>query len=159
INACSPDEELPETCNANTIERARQRYVYDPNPDCIYAGNISGYPGGQKQAFGCIPPTKFCFGSSTCKGEGTTAAYSCSDGQVICNPMIFGLQADGETPFCIDRQQNATLMCDQISSGQETSRHPFLSSASEPTGWRQTSGIREAWNEFSDRLFQMCHTN
>lgn len=161
LSSCSPNATLSSTCTASRIEAARKKYASDANPDCIYAGSVSVYKDGQKKSFACMPPTKFCFGSGNCASEiGTKmeAAYSCASGQVICNPMLFGIKSDGETPFCVSRQKNATLACESESSG-EKAHHPFLSSKAKPTGWKKTTGLREAWDEFARRLFQLCHKN
>jgi hypothetical protein len=151
FGACEPQAE--NVCDGSSVEQARRQYASDPDPDCIYAGGISTYQDGRKRAYKCIAPSQFCFGSTTCTnstGERMSADYSCEQGQVICNPLIFGVHSDGETPFCIEKSAQATATCDDESRADEGAVTPLD---------QEHAGLKEAWNDFSDRLFKMCHQN
>lgn len=148
---CSPESAI-ETCDAASTEDARRKYLSDSNPNCIYAGNVTKYDDGVKRMYRCEAPREFCFGSTGCKndaGEKQKADYSCGAGQVICNPLLFGVKSDGKTPFCIPRQTTATSSCDELSKSEESVQpldqdHP---------------GIQEAWTDFADRLESVCRSN
>ncbi len=151
LRTCEPKAQV--TCDADAIEDARRRYVSDSNPDCIYAGSVVGYEGGVKRSFKCEPPRSFCFGSSSCRsdsGEAMSPAFSCGMKGVLCNPLLFGVQSDGKTPFCVDRTANATLSCEARSS-EDPEAVQILDS--------EHAGVREAWDEFAGRLNQLCEGN
>ncbi len=149
---CAPGSETPKTCNAAEVESARRKYASDKsNSDCIYAGSISSYPDGKKHPYGCQAPTEFCFGSLDCSNEDLSrkkADYSCDEGKTICNPLIFGVQSDGKSPFCIDKGARATAACDDQSS-QAKDRVSPLDEAH--------LGLKESWNEFTEHLNKLCH--
>jgi hypothetical protein len=151
FQTCGPPAE--KTCDADKVEKARQQYATDPNPDCIYAGSISNYQDGKKRAYKCVAPSQFCYGSMTCaraNGERLKADYSCATNQVICNPLLFGVQADGKSPFCIEKGAQATSTCDETSKADK--------GAVSPLG-QTHAGLKEAWNDFSDHLYKMCNEN
>jgi hypothetical protein len=150
---CAPNADVPATCDADSIEAARTRYASDSSPDCIYAGQVVGYEGGQKRSYKCEAPHSFCFGASNCRsdsGEAMTPAFTCGTTSVICNPLLFGVKADGKTPFCVERSGNATSSCDSLASSEEGAVQPLD---------QQHAGIREAWNDFADKLSRLCQTN
>lgn len=153
LASCSPESANAETCDATKIEDARRKYVSDANPDCIYAGGVTGYENGQKRSFKCAPPHAFCFASRNCQsdaGEAMKPDYTCGSSKVICNPLLYGVKSDGKTPFCVSREARATSTCDDLSSAAEGAVQPL----------DQThAGIREAWNDFADRLYKICHSN
>jgi hypothetical protein len=153
LQSCEPESETPKSCNSSEVESARRKYATDPDPDCIYAGSISTYVDGKKRPYNCQAPSVFCFGSLSCRnddGEKRTPDYKCDAGQVICNPLIFGLQHDGTTPFCVDKGAEATASCDSESSTIEDGVSPLD---------QKHAGLKEAWNDFADHLFEICHTN
>lgn len=162
LSECSPDQELPASCSSGNIEKARRQYEQDPEPFCIYAGGISRYKDGQKRSFACAAPFKFCLSSPDCTnnlGEPAKADFECPSDQVICNPLIFGLQEDGKSPFCVSKQSQATQSCDQLANTEKSAVHPLLSTGESASGWKNTTGLREAWNEFANRINRMCHEN
>jgi hypothetical protein len=150
---CDPDSETPKTCDPGEVEAARSKYASDQTQlDCIYAGGISTYLDGKKRAYHCQAPTKFCFASTTCSNktdEDVQVDYSCKSNQIICNPLVFGLKANGDA-VCVSKSAHATSQCDEEapSAGEGISpldeKHP---------------GIKDAWNDFADRLFNLCHTD
>lgn len=153
LTSCSSEIVNAPKCDGEAVEAARRKYVSDANPDCIYAGSVTTYAGGQKQSYRCDPPHAFCFGSRTCKtdlGDSMKADYTCAASQVICNPLLFGVHADGRTPFCVRRDANATARCDETAAAETRAVQPLDQSH---------AGIREAWNDFADRVFKLCHSN
>ena len=152
LTSCEPPSETPKTCNPAEIEAARQKYASDKtDTNCIYAGSISTYP-SVKRAYGCKAPTTFCFGSSDCMNEDKsrkTPDYSCDSGQVICNPLIFGLDADGNR-LCVHTGAQATALC-----GSQADRLEGGLSLLDQTH----SGLKESWNDFAEGLNQLCSTN
>ena len=69
---------------------------------------------------------------------------------MICNPLLFGVQADGRSPFCVEKSAQATLACDSASSADDGAVTPLD---------QEHAGLKEVWNNFADRLFKMCHQN
>ena len=69
---------------------------------------------------------------------------------MICNPLLFGVKSDGKTPFCVERDANATLSCESATADETEVVQPLD---------QNHVGIREAWNDFADRVFQLCHAN
>lgn len=150
----SSEIEHPKECSSESINEAREKFYRGPGQLCIYGGNLSQYKDKVKRKGGCQPPNSFCFDSLNCQSSGDkkiTPQFSCDADQVICNPLIFGIQEDGVSPFCVSRGENATLDCSSISEDPAKSFQALLNYK---TG--SNLGLMESWNEFKNELINIC---
>ena len=140
-------------CTNESINAARAKFYRGAESLCIYGGNISQYKNGIKKTGNCQPPSQFCFESPNCENPATNGkwkpAYKCASDQVICNPLIFGIKEDQETPFCVHRESNATLQCAEQSSDAKGGLKALL------LGDIQ-AGFSGAWNQFADQFNKLC---
>jgi hypothetical protein len=96
---CSPH---PLVCQDREKFRAP---FYALKAKCLYAGNISDYPESKPLKGKCSPVNKFSMNPD--------GAKPCPAGQVICNPLVFGMKSvDGKfAPICVAHGPEATDVC------------------------------------------------
>lgn len=144
----SPD---PKTCNDQSIASFREKFYRGPDNLCVYGGNLSQYANGEKKAGGCSPHSQFCVESLDCKNPATgdrwKPTFQCASNQIICNPLLFGIQSDGKTPFCVSRGPYATAHCEAASEN------------SDQGSWENITGMRDAWNMFAQSFNKLCAAN
>lgn len=160
-----PEEPDPATCSDESIAAAKAHYLRERTSDtaCIYGGNFTNYTTTKRRANKCMPRSKFCYGDANCLDPNDPsrtlppAFTPCKANEVICNPLVFGLKADGESPFCVARGRQATQLCDQDSANAEKAVHPMQAlDQGGKTGWKNTSGFFESWNGFAEMFNKMC---
>ncbi|HVK62700.1 MAG TPA: hypothetical protein VM432_14170, partial [Bdellovibrionales bacterium] len=150
-------KEAPESCNNGAIKTAGTQFYSRETESCIYAGNFTSYRSRKPVPGQCNAPSKFCVGSPNCRntaGESIEATFSCEDGQVICNPLLFGVQNDGK-PFCIARNVSATKECAKISENDDDRADDLFGKPAFKGS--EIPGLQEAWDEFANQFNRMCH--
>lgn len=161
-----PEGADPKFCNEQTIKQAREKYYKGSTNLCIYGGNLSRYADGKFQTGNCEPRSEICFESMDCRkspgGEKFKPAYQCPQDKVICNPLLFGIKADGKTPFCVSRGNSATSLCQDISERSEKAVHPFLMDRQGQKNmrtWPKIDGFSSVWNQFAKLFNDLCFKN
>lgn len=164
----------PETCNANTIKEAREKFYSEAKggkdalfPHCLYAGHITHFRDSMKKPGNCRPENEFCLNGLNCRDAanneihgasskyeigGLTKSMKCKNpNEVICNPLLFDLDANDD-PFCVPRTSNATKACFQASD-QVKHDKPLIFRLP------NLNGIIDGWNAFKDAMDDMCIKN
>jgi len=131
-------------CQNLDLNEARQRFYQDsqaPNL-CVYAGNISHYV-NEKVQYGCIRVSEFHVSSDH------TLRCDNNKREAICNPLLFGVNTDGN-PICLGPpHRQITNRCNQLSEATVERAQTFLT--------EQKSGIQESWNELQQKLGALCY--
>jgi hypothetical protein len=168
LPASLPAKPDPKTCNDKTVADVREKFYRGPGKLCIYGGNLSQYANGEKKAGGCSLRSEFCLESINCinpaNGGKWKPTYHCSKDQVICNPLLFGLKADGESPFCVGKNASATAQCESLSEKGPRAIHPFEMGSQIATakykdsdkGWKSIRGFENAWDQFAHGYNKLC---
>lgn len=127
----------PTACKAKTPaceDREKYRKDYSGGA-CIYGGNLSTQGKGRK-----------CKAVRAFKISAVDRPSECAQGQVICNPLVFGFKADNKSPICVGEGREATSRCDQLAPAGNAN-HWFKANY---------TGIKESWNEWRAGLKRMC---
>jgi hypothetical protein len=99
---------------------------------CVFAGSFSSYKNNKASSGQCVPRTEI-------KGTG----LKCAPRQVICNPVVFGVNADGKA-LCVNAKGQSTAECAEM--------------VSDPQSFHAAGALSgEAWDKFKadfERAFQ-----
>jgi hypothetical protein len=129
---------LVPTCGDREQYRAE---FYKTPRKCLYAGNVSSYPGNIPKKGGCTPIRSFTLSAGS--GEDLKCTKK---GEIICNPFVFGVKSAGE-PICAKGGGEATKNCDKASPSADNNAKFFDGSQ---------QGLSESWNEFVDSIRNLC---
>ena len=103
---------------------------------CIFAGNVSTFVSKDYKEKTCQSVTSF-----------SKPRLSCKEG-VICNPIIFGAQAD-DSAICSTSYETATSDCD--SKAGEKGKNAWLE--------KNLSSVKTEWNKLREGMMQSCGRN
>ncbi len=123
-------------------EASREAYEQDlasRNNSCINGANLSRYN----------VTTRTCARVSN-KNYGDRR-FTCSGSQTLCNPLVFGVQTNGQA-LCVRLRTNVTLACSTAArslGGNDPAANAlnFL---------RENPSMQQAWNEWAQSIERMC---
>jgi hypothetical protein len=135
IYSCESGDEARETNRA-----AFEQGLSARGNQCINGANISRYNTTTKT---CARVANKTYGDKS---------FTCSGNQTLCNPLIFGVQSDGQSGICVRLRINVTLACSAASAaaGRGTSAENVLKLL------RENPSMANAWNEWAQSLEGLC---
>jgi|GEM_PF-5693499 len=172
--------QLKSRAYKNAKSSALQKFRGSGPKTCVSSGNMSGYKDGVAKAGGCNKVADFCLDPAECgktekgatrtykdsKGLGKQAdddadlkgfkkKYSCDQGKVICNPLVFGLKSKSEA-ICVKGQGSSlTDDCDKEATRLEKKGGGYIKDFLNEA----PRGVAEAWDDYADDFNQTCKQN
>jgi len=135
IYSCESGDDARETNRA-----AFEQDLNSRGNNCINGANISRYNVTTKT---CARVASKTYGDKS---------FTCTGNQTLCNPLVFGVQSDGQTGICVRLRMNVTLACSAASAaaGRGTSAENVLKFL------RDNPSMATAWNEWSQSIERLC---
>ena len=117
------------------------------NSACLFAGNISSYNGAATVG-NCKKVDKYPQTASTSEPP----AMSCSDGKVICNPILYCGEKVGNDlkPFCEDATGDVTSSCERDAAAKAPDCDPNAAKYS------SIPAVQDEWNGFKAKFDSLC---
>lgn len=142
---------FPPNCSQETYacefgdtarEASREAFEQDlaaRNNSCINGANLSRYNTNTRT---CARVSNKTYGDRR---------FTCSGSQTLCNPLVFGVQENGQA-LCVRLRANVTLACSTAArslGGNDPAANAlkFL---------RENPSMQQAWNEWAQSIERMC---